>query len=307
MRLWQFGRLKDGKIKIESKLGDPLGLTDGSQVFSSMFRYEHSGSTRSEVVLSPFGPDSYRHLCNLTIYMLDLPGACAQASKFLAERNVDILNSVSLSTIPGVAMTWRMLADLSYFGEPEELKPEFDAQKKGKPSSLDKVDALEVTVSRISDRYSKGAVPGSRAVKTKQIKRKDNSAVVIENGEVPLPKEFLEHLGDVDGSPVMLIGDLDSQTLSVTFLEVGTKLAHASLHIPDKPGSVNAAVEALAREQINLIALYTEVLVFGKSMTLELVIDAANTDADAIRSTLGELSRQSNGQFVVESVEPVKL
>ncbi len=62
--------------------------------------------------------------------MIDSPGACAQVSKFLSDRNIDILNSVSLSIISNVCMVWKMLADLSYYGEPAELLTDFEALKK---------------------------------------------------------------------------------------------------------------------------------------------------------------------------------
>jgi predicted amino acid-binding ACT domain protein len=166
MRLWQFGRLRGNKIKIDEELGQALGLVNGSQVFSAMFRYEHGDSTSYELVLSTFGPENYRQLCQLTIQMIDRPGACAQAAKFLADRNVDILNSVSLSNITGVSMTWKMLADLSYYGEPDDLKAEFEVLKRSRASSVDLVDMLDIAVSHIADRYNKGAA-GSTTVRTR--------------------------------------------------------------------------------------------------------------------------------------------
>jgi hypothetical protein len=38
MKLWDFGRMESGLIKISPKVGEPLGLVDGSEVFSSMFK-----------------------------------------------------------------------------------------------------------------------------------------------------------------------------------------------------------------------------------------------------------------------------
>lgn len=310
MRLWQFGRLQGTKIKIDQELGDPLGLVNGSQAFSTMFRYDYGEKSSYEVVLSTFGPENYRQLCQVTICMIDRPGACAQAAKFLADRNVDILNSVSLSMISGVAMTWRMLADLSYYGEPEELKAEFEAQKKQKPSSLDKVDALEISVSRISDRYSKGAAAGSKAVKTKQVKRKQKVPTVIQNNEFELPSEFLAELKDVkDGQPLMLVGDLDSYVLSITMMGPSAKLVSASFVIPDKPGAINRVVEMLAKHNVNIVSLYTEVLVYYESMTLDIVVDASRCDLAIpdLRSSLEGVLSQLKGRYGVESMEPIGL
>ncbi|WP_019176240.1 hypothetical protein [Methanomassiliicoccus luminyensis] len=310
MRLWQFGRLQGKKIKIDKELGDPLGLVNGSQVFSTMFRYDYGGASSYEIVLSTFGPENYRQLCQLTIHMIDRPGACAQASKFLADRNVDILNSVSLSTIPGVAMTWRMLADLSYYGEPEELRSEFEAQKKQRPSSLDKVDTLEMSVSRISDRYSKGAAVGSKVVKTKQVKRKQKAPTVIQNDEFELPAEFLAELKDVkDGQPLMLVGDHDSYVLSVTVMDPAAKLASASFVIPDKPGAINRVVDMLAKHGANVVSLYTEVLVYYESMTLDIVVDVSKCDLPLpdLRTALEGVLSQQKGRYWVESMEPIGL
>lgn len=277
MRLWQFGRLEGNKIRIDEEIGQPLGLVNGSQVFSTMFRYDHNGSSSYEMVLSTFGPENYRQLYNLTIYMIDKPGACAQASQFLADRNVDILNSDSLSMISGVAMVWRMLVDLSYFGEPADLKAEFEAAKKTSPSSLDKVDGIDMEVSHISDRYTRGAASGSKTVKTKQVKRKTRTPSQITKGMFEIPAEFMDELKGVrDGQPFMLVGDMDSYVLSVTMLDPSVRLMSMSLTIPDKPGSINKAADALARSGVNMIMLHTKVLNYYESMSLEIVADISN-------------------------------
>ena len=96
MQIYDFGRLRGNKVRISESLGRPLGLVDGSQVFSTMFRYDHDGKVSHEIVLSTIGPENYREICNVTFYLIDVPGACAQVAKFLGERNIDILNSVSL-------------------------------------------------------------------------------------------------------------------------------------------------------------------------------------------------------------------
>ena len=125
MKLWDFGRVKDGKVRIGDKVRQRLGLEDGSQVYSTLFRYEQNGTRGHEIVLSTFGPENYRELCKLTFYMLDAPGSCAQVSKFLSERNIDILNSVSVSMTSDVTMVWKMLVDLSYYGDSTQLQEDF--------------------------------------------------------------------------------------------------------------------------------------------------------------------------------------
>ena len=126
MKLWDFGRMEDGKIRISDKIGDPLGLVNGSEVFSSMFKYETNGRSSFEIVLSPFGPENYREIAYITFQVRDEPGALAQAAQFMKSRNIDILNSETVSSIPSVMMVWEMLADLSFFGDSLALKNHFD-------------------------------------------------------------------------------------------------------------------------------------------------------------------------------------
>lgn len=276
MRLWQFGRLNGNSIRIDQEIGEPLGLVNGSQVFSTMFRYEGKGSTSHEIVLSTFGPENYRLLYELTIYMIDQPGACAQASKFLADRNVDILNSDSMSMISGVAMVWRMLVDLSYFGEPDDLIAEFSSTKRNSPSSLDKVDSIKLSESHIADRFTKGSTAGSRTVKTKMIKRKNRTPSQMRRNEFEIPGEFMAELGDdADGRPFMMVGDMSSYVLSITLLDPSVSLISVHMTVPDKPGAINQVAEAMARSNVNLLMLHTKVLNYYESMSLDLVADVS--------------------------------
>ncbi|MDW5562029.1 MAG: hypothetical protein SA339_02295 [Methanomassiliicoccus sp.] len=310
MRLWQFGRLHGNKIRIDEELGQALGLVNGSQVFSAMFRYENGESTSYEIVLSTFGPENYRQLCQLTIQMLDKPGACAQAAKFLSDRNVDILNSVSLSNISGVSMTWKMLADLSYYGEPAELKAEFDGMKKARASALDLVDTLDIQVSHIADRYTKGAAVGSKTVHTKPIKSKHKASSLIANNEFEVPKEFLDEVeGLKDGHPLMLVGDMESYVLSVTLLDPQAKLVRASLVIPDKPGAIARVAEVMQKNGVNMVSLESEVLVFYESMTLDIIADvsAAGISPEKLHSALEETLTMEKGRYFVDQLESIDL
>ncbi len=310
MRLWQFGRLRGNKIEINEELGQALGLVNGSQVFSTMFRYDYNDMSSYELVLSTFGPENYRQLCQLTIHMIDKPGACAQASKFLAERNVDILNSVSLSTISGVSMTWKMLADLSYYGEPAELKAEFDALKKSRSSLVDMVDIMDIQISHIADRYNKGAAADSRTVKTKLIKRKHKVPTLISNGEFEVPEEFLAELKEVkDGQPLMMVGDMDSYVLSITLMDAKAKLVRASLVIPDKPGAISRVADILAKHDVNIVSLQSEVLVFYESMTLDIIADVSKCDLDTekLRSSLEDVLALQKGKYFVDDLQTIAL
>ncbi len=293
MKLWDFSRVKDGKVRIGDMIRGRLGLEDGSQVYSTLFRYEQNGSKGHEMVLSTFGPENYRELCNLTFYMIDSPGACAQAAKFLADRNVDILNSVSVSMTCGISMVWKMLVDLSYYGDSTQLVEDFASLRRTSPAALSKVEGLEIDHSHISDRYTKGMVGSHQSkIKVKPLRKVARSPSLIKDQSFTIPKDYLEQLGGVkEGTPVMMVGDVDSWVLSISFLPEGSRLGEVSLEIPDKPGAIYKTTEALAAQGLNLLAVQSRVLVYGQRMVLDLVADlqgAGDLD-EVVSSVLGSL------------------
>lgn len=308
MRLWDFGRLRENRVRIGERIGRPLGLVDGSQVFSTMFRYDHNGSRSYEIVLSTFGPENYRRICQATFYMIDVPGACAQISRFMGDRNIDILNSVSLSMISNVCMVWKMLVDLSYYGDHDELLSEFQRLKSERDPSLDKIDVLEISPSNISDRYTKGVAPESSSVRTRVVRRMHRTPSMIVNGEFEIPKEYIDLLDDLrKDHPLMLVGDTDSWVLSITLLKPETRLIDLEFIIPDRPGAIQKVTEFLARYDINLLMVYTKVLVYYEKMTLEVVADVSGCPVD-----LEELKRETEtflmglrGGYGLAQMEPI--
>ncbi|MDD1772760.1 MAG: hypothetical protein LUQ09_07550 [Methanomassiliicoccales archaeon] len=304
MKLWDFGRVKDGKVRIGDSIRQRLGLEDGSQVYSTLFRYEQNGSRGHEMVLSTFGPENYRELCNLTFHMIDAPGACAQASKFLADRNVDILNSVSLSMTCGISMMWKMLVDLSYYGDSTQLIEDFNALRRTSPAALSKVEGLELSTSHISDRYTKGLTAPQSKIKVKTLKKVSRSPSAIKDDSFAIPKDYLDQLDSVkEGTPVMMVGDVDSWVLSMSFLPQDCKLVEMSFEIPDRPGAIFKATEALANQNANLLAVQSRVLVYGQKMVLDLVADLSHSeDLDKVaEKALAALG----GDFKLRSKGPV--
>ena len=302
MKLWDFSRVKDGKVRIGDMIRRRLGLEDGSQVYSTLFRYEHNGSKGHEMVLSTFGPENYRELCNLTFHMIDAPGACAQAAKFLADRNVDILNSVSVSMTCGISMVWKMLVDLSYYGDSTQLVEDFAALRRSSPAALSKVESMEISHSHISDRYTKGMTgPQPSKIKVKPLRRVARSPSLISEGGFTIPKDYLEHLEGVkEGTPVMMVGDVASWVLSISFLPERAKLAEMSFEIPDKPGAIHRTTEALAAQEVNLLAVQSRVLVYGQRMVLDVVADIGGSDLDQVAGSAlaalgGEFKLRSKG------------
>jgi len=278
MKLWDFGRMKGGKIKISPKVGDPLGLVDGSEVFSSMFNYEIDGKSSFEIVLSPFGPENYREIAYVTFQVRDEPGALAQAAQFLKTRNVDILNSETVSSIPGVAMIWEMLVDLSFFGDSLSLKREFDNSKDGNDPSLSMVDCLCVEGSDLATRYTRGAAVENPKIKTKALRKTEKKASIIKDGQFELPQAYVNFLGR-DSAPIMLIGEPDAWILSIAFLNDDVKLMKLSIDLPDRPGALYEIMKTMGDESINVLAGYTNVLVYYERMTCELVVDARSVSA----------------------------
>lgn len=272
MKLWDFGRMKDGKIVISQKIGEPLGLVDGSEVFSSMFKYEVDGKGSYEIVLSPFGPENYREIAYITFQVRDEPGALAQAALFMKSRNVDILNSETVSSVPDVMMVWEMLADLSFFGDSLSLKKEFDDAKAANDPGLSMVDAIAVEASDLATRYTRGAAVDSTRVKTKALRKTEKKASVIKNGTFELPQAYVSFLGRTS-SPIMLIGEPDSWILSVAFLDDDAKLSRLCVDLPDRPGAIFEITKALGDESVNVLAGYSNVLVYYERMTCELVVD----------------------------------
>jgi hypothetical protein len=307
MKLWDFGRMESGRVIISPKVGEPLGLVNGSEVFSSMFKYECGEKEAYEIVLSPFGPEDYREIAYVTIQIRDEPGALSQASQFLKSLNIDILNSETVSSIPNAVMIWEMLVDLSFFGDSSSLKNEFEKAKTAADPSLSLVDCLYVESSDIATRYTRGASLDSSAVKTRALRKTEKNASIIEDGAFELPQAYRNFLGR-DSSPVMLIGDPDSWILSVVFLDDGTKLFKIKVDLPDRPGSVHEVMKALGDESINVVAGYTNVLVYYERMTCELVIDLKGSSlrsADDLKGILGSKISGLGPQFALAGFSPV--
>ena len=293
MKLLDFGRMEAGKVKISQGVGEPLGLTDGSEVFSSMFRYEIDGKGAFEIVLSPFGPENYREIAYITFQVRDVPGALAQAAQFLKTRNIDILNLETVSSIPNVVMVWEMLVDLSFFGDSSSLIKEFDDAKAAKDQGVTLVDVMAIETSDLSTRYTRGAVAGNDQIKVKALRKTEKKASLIKDGTFELPQAYLNFLGR-SSSPVMLVGEPDSWILSIVFLNDDSKLARIKVDIPDRPGAIYEVMKALGDESVNVLAGYTNVLVYYERMTCELVVDFRGA---TVKSS-GELHEMLKKKFV---------
>ncbi|MDD1747265.1 MAG: hypothetical protein LUQ16_05845 [Methanomassiliicoccales archaeon] len=311
MQIYDFGRLHGNKVRISERIGRPLGLVDGSQVFSTLFKYDHEGKASYEIVLSTIGPENYREICNLTFYLVDVPGACAQAAKFLGERNIDILNSVSLSMISDVCMVWKMMVDLSYYGDSSGLREEFDALKKQKSSVLSKIDSMVIEGSKISERYTKGIIAPGSSVRARAVKKTQKAPSVIREGEFEIPAEFLQALEGVgDGSPVIMVADQDSWVMSISPLKSGVDLVQFDFIIPDKPGAIYEIASSMAAHDINLLSVKTKVLVYYETMSLSAVADISGYqggDLETLRAKTEAHISKLKGKFQLVGFKRIEL
>jgi hypothetical protein len=306
LKLWDFGRMEKGKIRISPKVGEPLGLVDGSEVFSSMFKYEANGKSSYEIVLSNFGPENYREIAYVTFQVKDAPGALAQAAQFMKARNIDILNSETVSSIPNVAMIWEMLADLSFFGDSLALKKEFDDAKLAGDANLTMVDCLCVEASDLATRYTRGAAIDAEKIKTKALRKTEKKASMIKDGAFELPQAYTNFLGK-DTAPIMLIGEPDTWILSIAFLGDDVVLQKLCVDLPDRPGAIYEVMKALGEESINVLAGYTNVLVYYERMTCDLVVDVKSSKLKGDMQGLRDKIASLGPGFKLSEISSIKL
>lgn len=306
MKLWDFRMMRNGKIPIGEKAADLLGILDDSEVFTTMFKYESEGSTSYEVVVSPFGPENYRELCYVTFQVTDQPGALAQCAKFLKNRNIDILNSESLAFMPSILMKWIMLVDLSFYGDRKNLEKDFKEAKEARDSSLSHVDSMKTEPSNLAERYTKGSASGNPRVTTRALRKMEKKAGLLKGGVLELPETYLGFFGKKD-SPVMLIGDTTSWVLSISFLDEKTKLWRMKFTIPDKPGAVYEISNAMAAENINILAGYTQVLIYYQKMLFEIVADVSKCKhgCEDFRKFLDEKTASLGKDFSIATAEKI--
>ena len=87
----------------------------------------------------------------------------------------------------------------------------------------------------------------------------------------------------------------------------------ASLHrlridLPDKPGALYEIMKVLGELSLNVIAGYTNVLVYYERMTSELVIDARRSKTrtpDELKSALTDRIASLGSQFSLVDIVPV--
>ncbi|MBO4552708.1 MAG: ACT domain protein [Candidatus Methanomethylophilaceae archaeon] len=298
MKNWEFSIVNGSKIMIDNRLSDMMGLVDGGYIYSTLFEYVGEGPKRYELILSMYPQENYRTLTSITMYMQDVPGASAQAAKFLSSRGINILNSLSLDGMSDTTIIWRILADLSFVGEMDILKEKFEEAKSNNDPSVSLLSGIEIKPADIGRVFR---VEPSK--KKNEIRRA--APVTFKDGAYDLSIEYGDILNDVDGQNILLLADLSSWMVSVTFFKKETRLVKMELEIPDCPGSLGQALEWIASTHVNLISVFSKVKISYQTTTLELVADFSTCkySVDEMKKELPKALEGLNGIFELKEFE----
>ena len=301
MKNWEFGKIQGNEIAIDERLSDMMGIVEGGCVYSTLFEYTDEGPKKYELILSMYPQENYRTLTNITLYMKDVPGSSAQGAKFLGERGINILNSISLDGISDTIIIWKMLADLSFAGELGILKEKFESLKNANDPSVSLIEQLEIKPADI------GRVFRTEANINKTELRR-GAPVTLKDGKYDISLEYGDILGDMDGKNTLTVADVGSWIMSVTFFKEKTTLRKISIDIPDCPGSIAQCLSWIAEQGINLISVFSKVKICYQTMTLDLVADFAECDMgkDEFESALKGAFDNMNGIFTLTQFEELK-
>ena len=301
MKNWEFGKIQGNEIAIDERLSDMMGIVEGGYVYSTLFEYNDEGPKKYELILSMYPQENYRTLTNITLYMKDVPGSSAQAAKFLGERGINILNSISLDGISDTIIIWKMLADLSFAGELGILKEKFESLKNADDPSVSLIEQLEIKPADI------GRVFRTEA-NLNQTELRRGAPVTLKDGKYDISVEYGDLLGNLDGQNTLLVADVGSWIMSVTFFKEKTTLKKITIDIPDCPGSIAQCLSWIAEQGINLISVFSKVKICYQTMTLDLVADFAECDMgkDEFESALKGAFDNMNGIFTLTQFEELK-
>ncbi|MCL1811178.1 MAG: ACT domain protein [Methanomassiliicoccaceae archaeon] len=290
MKNWEFTKIENGKIHMDKRLTDVMGLVEGGYVYSSLFKHPDKGPKRYEMILSMYPQENFRALTHIDVYMEDIPGATVQSAKFLGAQGINILNSVSLNGISETTIIWNIMCELNFAGEGDIIKERFSALKAKNDPSVSLIKYISIkpaNVGRIFRRELEG-----------QIKEevRHGSPTTFHSGTFDLSAEYGDILNDVEGTEVMVTVAPSSWLVSVVFFKPDTKLIKVNINIPDCPGSIDVALEPLAEENINLISIFSKVVISYQMMSLEVVADMKNSGL-----TVGELKEKLNDRLSKEN------
>ena len=298
MKNWEFTKIENNKIRIDRWLTDVMGLAEGGYIYSSLFKYPDKGPKRYELILSMYPQENFRALTHIDVYMEDIPGATVQSADFLAKQGINILNSVSLNGISETTIIWNIMCELNFAGEGEIIKERFTKLKEGNDPSVSLIRYISIKPANIGRMFRKESEG--------QIKEeiRHGSPITFQSGTFDLDVEYKDILNDVDGTEVMITVDPYSWLVSVVFFKQDTKLIKVNINIPDCPGSIEAALGPLAENNINIISIFSKIVISYQAMSLEVVADMKNSGMtlDGLRDMLEKYFSEQNGIFEVVDI-----
>jgi hypothetical protein len=299
MKNWEFTRIEDNKIKIDKWLTDVMGLVEGGYIYSSLFKYPDKGPKRYELILSMYPQENFRTLTHIDVYAEDVPGSTAQSAKFLGEQGINILNSVSLNGISDTTIIWNIMCELNFAGEGEIIKERFSKLKAENDPSVSLIKYISIkpaNIGRIFRKDSEGQV---------KEEVRHGAPITFNAGSFDLSLEYGDVLTDVNNTEVLLTVDPASWLVSVVFFKPETKLVRINMCIPDCPKTIHTALEPLAKEKLNLISVFSKIVIAYQVMSLEVVADMkdCNMTLDDLKEKLSDLYSKQNGVFKITDIE----
>ena len=299
MKNWEFTKIKNNKIRMDKWLTDVMGLAEGGYIYSSLFKYPDKGPKRYELILSMYPQENFRTLTHIDVYMEDIPGSTVQSAKFLSEQGINILNSVSLDGISETTIIWNIMCELNFAGEGDIIKERFSALKAKNDPSVSMIKYISIKPANIGRIFRK-EVEGQ----TKEEVR-HGSPSTFHSGTFDLNVEYGDILNDVEGTEVMITVDPYSWLVSVVFFKEDTKLIMVNIDIPDFPGSIHVALEPLAKKKINLISIFSKVVICYQLMSLEVVADMkySGMTPGELKEVLDSYLSEQNGIYKVVDIK----
>ena len=296
MKIWEFAKVNGSSIKVDNWISDTIGIVDGGCVYSTLFKHPAQGPKDYEIMLSMFPQENYRTLTHITMYLDDVPGSSAQAARYLAEREINILNSVSLNGISDTIIVWKLMADMNFAGEGELILEKFRELKDQNDPSVSKIRRIELKPAEIG-RLFKGKVDETGK---EEIRR--GYPATIKNGCFDIAEVYGDLLPNLDGKNVLITMDADSWICSITLFKEETRLVKVGLEIPDCPGSINQALSVIADWNVNLISVFSKVKICFETMSLELVMDICKSEktASEIKELLPKSLEKLNGIYTLK-------
>jgi ACT domain-containing protein len=298
MKNWEFTKIENGKIRMNRWLTDIMGLVEGGYIYSSLFKHPGEGPKMYELILSMYPHENFRNLTRIDVYMDDVPGSTVQSAKFLSDQGINILNSVSLNGISETTIIWNIMSELNFAGEGEIIKERFAKLKAEGDPSVSKITYISIKPANIGRMFRKESEG--------QVKEevRHGSPSTFHSGTFDINTEYGDILNAFEGSEVMIIVDPSSWLVSVVFFRPDTKLIKVNIDIPDCPGTINVALEPLAKERINIISIFSKVVISYQMMSLEVVADMKNSKLSIpeLKKMLNSYLADQNGIFEVVDI-----